>query len=100
MRGRDWPHRSHWSYWHGSRFTHHPIHLGQLLVVLPSLCHFLLGQAEKVLCRSRVALLKYAIPALSVDIIFERNIRLLGVQLERVLALRREARIVPVERPA
>src|ERR1044072_850216 len=60
---------------------------GELLVLTPALVHHLLRAAEEELGDLGVALLKHAVACLGVDVILQGNLRVAGVQLERVLAL-------------
>ena len=55
----------------------------QLLVLLPATLNSLLGLAQQKLRHFRIALLQHSIATFSVDVIFQRNLRIARIKLER-----------------
>src|ERR1043165_1096983 len=78
---------------------HSSLPFGELLVLVPALPDRLLRAGEEELGRRRVALLEHAVARLRVDVVFERNLRLARIQLERVLVLGGGRGVEAVERP-
>src|SRR5947207_5846647 len=72
---------------------------GQLLVLLPMMRDRLLCLLQQDFCGFRIASLQHAITTFSVDVILERDLRIMRIKLEWVLAFAFEFRIEAIERP-
>src|SRR5678816_1560359 len=73
--------------------------LRKILVVLPSPRNRLLRLAQKELRHGWLALLQHAITAFGVDVVLKRDLGITRIELERVLLLVNQSRVVTVERP-
>src|SRR5690349_24842468 len=73
--------------------------LRQLFVLLPTSCHRLLCLAQEKLGHGGFALLQHTVATFGVDIVLQRNLWITRVELEGILVLVEQARVVAVKWP-